>query len=156
MVPFVNPANDAPRVQIGHAPGASSAKIYFTYLRTYSNILMTCWLSGERSLPFGLLVSESGLSRMGTVIAQSVARLASSYVYISAMQVRIPLTTLSKIEEEKKHFSIVPSVGSINIWTVTFRAWWFHPKAKNCSGFLPPLDNRHLRSINSRGYDSVI
>ena len=57
MVPFVNPANDAPGVQIGHAPGASSAKISFTYLRTYSNILMTCWLSGERSLPFGLLVS---------------------------------------------------------------------------------------------------
>ena len=28
----------------------------FTYLRTIQNILMTCWLSGERSLPFGLLV----------------------------------------------------------------------------------------------------
>ena len=27
-----------------------------TYLRTIQNILMTCWLSGERSLPFGLLV----------------------------------------------------------------------------------------------------
>ena len=27
----------------------------FTYLlRTIQNILMTCWLSGERSLPFGL------------------------------------------------------------------------------------------------------
>ena len=60
MVPYVNPANHAPGVQIGHAPGASSAKISFTYLRTYSNILMTCWLSGERSLPFGLLVSLSG------------------------------------------------------------------------------------------------
>ena len=29
----------------------------FTYLRTTQNMLMTCWLSGERSLPFGLLVS---------------------------------------------------------------------------------------------------
>ena len=29
----------------------------FTYLRTSQNILMTCWLLGERSLPFGLLVS---------------------------------------------------------------------------------------------------
>ena len=27
-----------------------------TYLRTIQNILMTCWLSGEGSLPFGLLV----------------------------------------------------------------------------------------------------
>ena len=27
----------------------------FTYLRTIQNILMTRWLSGERSLPFGLL-----------------------------------------------------------------------------------------------------
>ena len=56
MVPFINPANHAPGVQIGHTPGVLSAKISFTYLRTYSNILMTCWLSGERSLPFGLLV----------------------------------------------------------------------------------------------------
>ena len=29
---------------------------YFTYLRTIQNILMTCWLTGERLLPFGLLV----------------------------------------------------------------------------------------------------
>ena len=72
------------------------------------------------------IVLESGLSRMGTGIAQSVARLASSYVYISDMQVRIPLTTLLKIEEKKKHFLIVLSVGSINIWTVTFRVRWFH------------------------------
>ena len=28
----------------------------FTYLRAIQNILMTCWLSGERSLPYGLLV----------------------------------------------------------------------------------------------------
>ena len=28
----------------------------FTYLRIIQTILMTCWLSGERSLPFGLLV----------------------------------------------------------------------------------------------------
>ena len=28
----------------------------FTYLRTFQNILTTCWLSGERSLFFGLLV----------------------------------------------------------------------------------------------------
>ena len=28
----------------------------FTYLRTIQNIFMTCWLAGERSLPFGLLV----------------------------------------------------------------------------------------------------
>ena len=26
------------------------------YFKTVQNILMTCWLSGERSLPFGLLV----------------------------------------------------------------------------------------------------
>ena len=31
-------------------------KKYFTYLRTIQNILITCWLSGEQSLPFGLLV----------------------------------------------------------------------------------------------------
>ena len=34
----------------------------FTYLRTIQNILMTCWLSGERSLPFGLL--DSGWRRV--------------------------------------------------------------------------------------------
>ena len=28
----------------------------FTYLRRIQNSFMTCWLSGERSLPFGLLV----------------------------------------------------------------------------------------------------
>ena len=28
----------------------------FTYLRTIQNILMTCWLSGDRSLPIRLLV----------------------------------------------------------------------------------------------------
>ena len=28
----------------------------FTYLRTIQNTLMTCWLSDERLLPFGLLV----------------------------------------------------------------------------------------------------
>ena len=56
VVPYINPANHVPGVQIGYTPGASSAKKYFTYLRTYSNILMTCWLSGEQSLPFGLLV----------------------------------------------------------------------------------------------------
>ena len=28
----------------------------FTYLKAIQNILMTCWLSGEQSLPFGLLV----------------------------------------------------------------------------------------------------
>ena len=28
----------------------------FTYSRTFHNILMICWLSGERSLPIGLLV----------------------------------------------------------------------------------------------------
>ena len=33
-----------------------------TYLRTIQNILMTCWLSGERSLPFGLLVVKTSLS----------------------------------------------------------------------------------------------
>ena len=31
----------------------------FTYLRTIKKNLMTCWLSGERSLPFGLLVQWS-------------------------------------------------------------------------------------------------
>ena len=56
VVPYINPANHVPGVQIGYAPGASSAKKYFTYLRTYTNILMTCWLSGEQSLPFGLFV----------------------------------------------------------------------------------------------------
>ena len=29
----------------------------YSWLRTIQNILMTCWLSGERSLPFGLLVN---------------------------------------------------------------------------------------------------
>ena len=29
---------------------------FFTYLRTIQDILMTCWLSGERLVPFGLLV----------------------------------------------------------------------------------------------------
>ena len=33
-------------------------KKYFTYLRTIQNILMTRWLSGERSLLFGLIVSK--------------------------------------------------------------------------------------------------
>ena len=28
-----------------------------TYLRTIQHILMTCWLSGERSLPLGPLVA---------------------------------------------------------------------------------------------------
>ena len=28
----------------------------FTYLRTIQDVSMTCWLSGERLLPFGLLV----------------------------------------------------------------------------------------------------
>ena len=28
----------------------------FTYLRTIQDVSMTCWLSGERSLPFGLFV----------------------------------------------------------------------------------------------------
>ena len=60
------------------------------------------------------IVLESGLSRMGTGIAQSVARLASSYVHFSAMQVRIPLTTLSKIEEKKNTFQLfLQSVVSI-------------------------------------------
>ena len=31
----------------------------FTYLKTILNIFMTCWLSGERLLPFGLLVFSS-------------------------------------------------------------------------------------------------
>ena len=31
----------------------------FTYLRTIQDVSMTCWLSGERSLPFWLLVSYS-------------------------------------------------------------------------------------------------
>ena len=31
-------------------------KKYFTFLRTIQNILMSCLLSGERSLPFVLLV----------------------------------------------------------------------------------------------------
>ena len=31
------------------------------YFKAIQNILMTCWLSGERSLPFGLLVSLCGV-----------------------------------------------------------------------------------------------
>ena len=31
---------------------------YFTYLRTMQDFSMTCRLSGERSLPFGLLVQS--------------------------------------------------------------------------------------------------
>ena len=37
-------------------------KKLFTYFRTMQNILMTCWLSGKRSLPFGLLVSKMDLN----------------------------------------------------------------------------------------------
>ena len=33
---------------------------YFTYLRSIQNILMTCCLSDERALPFGLLVLPCG------------------------------------------------------------------------------------------------
>ena len=29
----------------------------YMYLRTIQNIFMTCWLGGERSLPFGLRLS---------------------------------------------------------------------------------------------------
>ena len=36
----------------------------FTYLRTIQKILMTSWLSGERSLPFGLLVMKIDLTRV--------------------------------------------------------------------------------------------
>ena len=36
-------------------------KTSFTYLRTVQNILMTCWLSGERSLSIGLLVVDCHL-----------------------------------------------------------------------------------------------
>ena len=31
-------------------------KFFFSYLRTIQNTLMTCWISDERSLPFGPLV----------------------------------------------------------------------------------------------------
>ena len=34
----------------------TSDNISFTYLRTFQNIFIACWLSGERSFPFGLLV----------------------------------------------------------------------------------------------------
>ena len=37
----------------------------FTYLRTIQNILMTCWFSGDRPLPFGLLVSKLTRSTLG-------------------------------------------------------------------------------------------
>ena len=36
----------------------------YMYLRTIQNIFMTCWLAGERSLPFGLLVIESDPKRV--------------------------------------------------------------------------------------------
>ena len=32
--------------------GVYSFSWFFTYLKTIQNILMPCWLSGERSLPF--------------------------------------------------------------------------------------------------------
>ena len=35
---------------------AAHDNFFFTNLRTIQDILMTFWLSGERSLPFGLLV----------------------------------------------------------------------------------------------------
>ena len=34
------------------------------YFKTIQNILITCWLSGERSLPFGLLVLITGIIAM--------------------------------------------------------------------------------------------
>ena len=53
IITFIDPANHAPGVQIGHAPGAPSTQKSFTYLRTIQNIVRTCWLSGQRSLlPF--------------------------------------------------------------------------------------------------------
>ena len=64
MVPYIILAYHTHGSKNGHALGASSAKKSLTYLRTISNILMTCWLSGERSLPTGLLVKLANIRQL--------------------------------------------------------------------------------------------
>ena len=49
----------------------------FTYSRTIQNILMTCWLSGELSLPFGLFLLDFLLL---CVILCTMERLYMAYV----------------------------------------------------------------------------
>ena len=59
----MNSANHVPRIQIGH-----TSSWCFTYLRTIQCILMTCWLSVERSMPFGLLVSSKGQKHLPNLL----------------------------------------------------------------------------------------
>ena len=47
-------------------------KKYITYLRRIQNIFMTCWLSVERSLPFGLLVFRSTLFYFFSILFYSI------------------------------------------------------------------------------------
>ena len=51
----------------------------FTYLRTIQNILMTCWFSGDRPLPFGPLVSKLTRSTLGLWCVIFFANLQQSY-----------------------------------------------------------------------------
>ena len=51
----------------------------YMYLRTIQNIFMTCWLVGERSLPFGLLVSF--LLQLVNKISQEPLQLGSWNLY---------------------------------------------------------------------------
>ena len=56
---FWLPALEHPKIsQLGYngENGVYSFSWLFTYFRTIQHILVTCWLSGERSSPFGLLV----------------------------------------------------------------------------------------------------
>ena len=74
----------------------------------------------------GLILKIIPKSLSDTLIAQSVARLASHELIGLPVQVRIPLATLAKILIIEKSILSVPALVCINGLTVTFREWWFH------------------------------
>ena len=53
----------------------------FNYLRTIQNYLMTCWLSGERSLPFGLLVISITLGSIHIHLVILIGKVTQQYVH---------------------------------------------------------------------------
>ena len=55
-------------------------KEFFTYSRTFQNILNTCWLSGERSLPFGLLVLDFFIFELQKLPAGNGLCIKSKYI----------------------------------------------------------------------------
>ena len=78
-----------------------------------------------------------------------VALLASDYLCISAVQVRIPLAM--SVLKNYQAYQIVPASVCFNGLTVTIPGAVVsqgisQPKVKNCPGFPPPLDSWHLRS----------